>query len=145
MLDMNLEGKKVLDMGCGTGILSIFAEMRKASHVVAIDYDHWAYENAIENCTLNKAGRVTAILGDRSAIPPGLFDVVLANINRNILLDDMDAYADHLNPGGILLLSGIYLSDSEMIKSKASSLGLSFITLQEKNNWISMRFLKQSF
>ncbi len=140
MLAMDFEQKAVLDMGCGTGILAILAGLKKASRITAIDIDTWAYENTIENAVKNKVTRIKAIKGDASAIPVEKYDIILANINRNILLNDMPKYASHLKTTGTLLLSGIYRHDLPVIQAQAQKQGLTLTRQLEKNNWIAVEF-----
>jgi len=137
-LDMN--GKRVLDMGCGTAVLGILAKMRGAAYVEGIDIDEWAFSNARENAASNNA-EITLRLGDANAIQ-GPFDVILANINRNILLADMEHYAAALNPGGTLLLSGFYEADEGVLIAKANSLGLIFKDKKNRDGWSSLRLVK---
>jgi len=142
LLHLDLTGKKVLDMGSGTGILAIFAEMRGASAVDAIDIDQWCFENAIENIERNKSKYVTAQHGSVELLRDRSYDLVIANINRNILLEDMAAYVQTLMSGGLLLLSGFYSEDLEMIKERAKQLGMSFNSVLERNNWNAAQFIK---
>ncbi len=144
MLDEKIENKSVLDMGCGTGILSILAEILGASNVVAIDNDEWAYNNALENRRKNKCKKIDVRLGDSSALKDEMFDVILANINRNVLLKDMQVYHDHLNDNGILLLSGFLIEDVELLKDEAKKIGLIFSSMMMKDDWIALRFSKDS-
>jgi len=135
---------KVLDMGCGTGILSIFASQKKAKEIWAIDNDEWAYNNTTENIKKNNAGQINVIHGDARAIPNTQFDIILANINRNILLKDIPQYAQHLKSKGILLISGIYSNDLKKIVDKAKNHKLSLKHHKEKSNWIAAHFTKNS-
>lgn len=133
--ELDMMGKRVLDMGCGTAVLAILAKMRGAEYVMGIDVDEWAYRNALENTTSNGV-EIDLRLGDASLLSPSTshlspFDIIIANINRNILLADMDKYAAVLNAGGTLLLSGFYEADEQALVAKANSLGL---TLQGKKN-----------
>lgn len=141
MLDMDFSGKSVMDMGCGTGILGIFAAMRGASQVWGIDIEDWAVENAIENAERNGV-KMTLILGDASAMPEMLFDVFIANINRNILLADIPTYTKHMKNRAPLLLSGFYTHDLDDIQQCCESNGLSFVRHVVKNNWVAAEFLK---
>jgi ribosomal protein L11 methyltransferase len=145
MLDLPFKNKKVLDMGCGTAILSILAAKLEASSVLAIDIDEWAYRNALENITLNDISRIKVLQGDKSNIPETEFDIILANINRNILLEDMDSYSKHLITNGTLLLSGIYNSDVTMITESAKTQNFQLSKITEKNNWCSILFQKGDF
>ncbi len=139
----HLENKTVLDMGSGTGVLAILAALRGATKVDAIDIDEWAYENAKENIERNhQEAKVHAELGEASLLQGRTYDVVIANINRNILLNDMPVYAQCLPPKGVLLLSGFYESDIPVIRQKAEALGFSYNTHREKDSWVAIRFTK---
>ena len=132
-------GKRVLDMGSGTGVLAIIAAKCGAESVDAVDIDDWAYENCIENCNENGVGeQVTAILGDVRAIHGKRYDTILANINRNILLGDMPAYVESLNEGGELIMSGILEGDIETIRARAEGLGLTFVGTDLKDGWAAV-------
>ncbi|NDV81474.1 50S ribosomal protein L11 methyltransferase [Bacteroides sp. 51] len=136
LLNSNLTDKSVLDMGCGTSILAILARLRGAKPITAIDIDTWCVENSKENIALNKVSDITVELGDAAIISDrGPFDVVIANINRNILLNDMKYYVARMNPGAELYMSGFYVEDIPMIKEEAERLGLTFSHYKEKNNW----------
>lgn len=140
-LDMEWNGLEVLDMGCGTGILSIVAAKLGAGKILAIDNDKWAYENSLENIARNNVeSRVTVKLGDASLLTEGSYDVVIANINRNILLRDMTSYVAVMKPGSQLMLSGFYSEDLKGIKQAAVKLGLSYLHHLEKNNWVAAVF-----
>ena len=141
IFDIDLAGKSVLDMGCGTGVLAIAAKKAGASTATAIDIDHWSVENSIENVARNHVDGITVLEGGVEAIS-GTFDVILANINRNILLDQMPTYAKSLKANGILCLSGFYKSDLDIIKEKVQSLNLHFVTFIERDDWVSARFCK---
>ena len=134
-----LKGKRVLDMGSGTAVLSIFAEKRGAAYVEAIDNDEWAYKNAVENIENNGCKAITPLLGDAALLTPDKrFDVVVANINRNILLRDMPSYISVLAPGGTLLLSGFYEHDIPSLRAKAEELGLSFDHSESRQDWVAV-------
>lgn len=139
LLQLDLKGKSVLDMGCGTGVLAILAEMRGATNLDAIDIDPWCYENSLENITRNQMHQIKVYQGDANKIT-NKYDVIIANINRNILLQDMATYADALNKNGILLLSGFYKEDIPLIDTEASKYGLQKNKILERNNWIGMRY-----
>ena len=139
MFHIDFNNKKVLDMGCGTGILSILSKMLGSSITQAIDIDEWSYENSVENATLNNTEDINFYLGDVTAIK-GTFDVVLANINRNIILEDISKYIDSLNENSDLLLSGFLSEDVIIIRDKAESLGLSFVSHKNKNKWNLLHF-----
>lgn len=135
----NVDGRRVLDMGSGTGVLAILAAKKGASYVEAIDVDEWAYRNALENFQRNGV-QVNALLGDASLLAADKhFDLILANINRNILLRDMGAYAAVLNPGGTLLLSGFYEHDVDALRDKAETLGLRLKQQKSRNEWTALK------
>lgn len=136
MLKMNFKGKRVLDMGSGTGILAILASMLGAGQITAIDIDEWAFEAIIENTKINKAKNISAILGDSSSFGEEHYDTVLANIQKNVIINDLPKYASILEPGGTMLLSGFYKNDLKDIKAVAKKLGLRFEKFEQKNNWI---------
>jgi len=142
LLAEDLTGKSVLDMGCGTGILAILSSRLGAGRVVAIDLDEWAVENATENLEKNNVPGGTVILGDVNAILEEQVDVILANINRNTLMEHLPAYAGALANGGTLLLSGFYSEDLSAIETRAASLKLKKEDVREKNNWIVAKFVK---
>lgn len=133
--------KVVLDMGCGTGVLGIFALLKGAGLVSAIDIDEWSCTNSRENFMRNVPdGKFEIIHGNAGSIPQHKYDIVLANINRNILLEDIPLYCDHLHPNGLLIVSGILDMDKTVILEKGSSSGLSFLEEMDENNWISIKF-----
>lgn len=139
LLDMNLEGLKMVDMGTGTGILAILADMRGASHVDAVEIDEFAYENAIENLRLNNTRHVTLHHGDASKLAVIRdVDVFLANINRNIITADLAAYADTLSPGASVILSGFYEEDIPIIMRVAEELGLTYSDHTVLDRWTSL-------
>ncbi|HVS93004.1 MAG TPA: 50S ribosomal protein L11 methyltransferase [Mucilaginibacter sp.] len=143
MLDMDFAGKKVLDMGCGTGILAILAEKLGAADVAAVDNDLGCYDSTTENAQLNNCSHIRVFCGSKEAIPYDQFDVILANINRNILLDQMDRYAWVLKPGGTIFLSGFYETpDLEIIKQEAASYGLKYVTHKKAKDWVTAQFIK---
>jgi len=142
MLSIDFTGKQVLDMGCGTGILAIMASKLKASHILAIDIDEWAFENTRENCFMNKVENVTITQGDVELLSEKKFDIILANINRNILLVQISSYAKALASQGLLLMSGIYRTDFDIISQITKDSGFTNINLVEKNNWIAVLFRK---
>ncbi|MBQ8957716.1 MAG: 50S ribosomal protein L11 methyltransferase [Bacteroidales bacterium] len=142
MMDTDFKDKDVLDMGCGTAILAIFAEKLGARCVTAIDNDEWAYNNASTNMELNGCHEIDIIHGDAGSIPSMLFDVVLANINRNILLRDMHFYVDAMNTGAHIFFSGFYTEDLDSIKAEAEHLGLQYHRHLSRNNWVAAEFVK---
>lgn len=141
ILENNFKGKSVLDMGCGTGVLAILAKKRGAGPVDAIDIDEWCYLNTQENVERNDCSDIQAFQGDRGLLKEKKYDVILANINRNILLEDIPIYAQCLNAGGQLFLSGFYLEDLDAISSKCKANGLEFEKKLEKNRWISVKYV----
>ena len=143
LLELNLENKKVLDMGCGTGILAIFAEIKGAKPIDAIDIDEWCYTNSIENIERNNCSNITVYQGDASLLIDKKYDVIIANINRNILLEDMKTYAKCLEKDGILLLSGFYEDDLPIIDKEASKNNLKLHKTKTRNQWLSGHYKKQ--
>jgi len=141
LLALDLDTKKVLDMGCGTGILAIFAEMKGAKPIDAIDIDSWCYENSLENIQRNNCNHITVYEGDASVLKEK-YDVIIANINRNILLSDMKTYTDCLNENGVLLLSGFYKEDIVIIEDEVTKHGLTFETMIQRNNWVALKYVK---
>ena len=142
LLQLELENKKVLDMGCGTGILAIFAEMRGAKPTDAIDIDNWCYLNSIENVERNNCEHISVFEGDSTLLTDKKYDVIIANINRNILLMDMEIYTNCLNESGVLLLSGFYKEDIPMIDAEVSKYQLKLETNLERNNWVALKYNK---
>ena len=142
LLKMDVVGKKTLDMGCGTGVLAILAEMRGAQPIDAIDIDNWCYLNTQENIERNKSNHITAYEGESSLLVGRSYDLIIANINRNILINDMEQYAACLNEDGDLLLSGFYLEDLDLIKSTCASFNLTFQFNFLRNNWVAAHFKK---
>ena len=142
LLALDLKNKKVLDMGCGTGILAIFAEMKGAQPTDAIDIDSWCYENSLENVQRNGCKHITVLEGDSSLLKGKEYDVVIANINRNILLSDMKIYTDCLSEKGVLLLSGFYKDDISIIESEVIKHGLVLDKMIQKNNWVALKYMK---
>lgn len=143
ILANDFEGKRVLDMGCGTGILAILAAKRGASSLVAVDYDPICVDSVEENKQLNHITNLESRLGSKDVIVGGEFDVILANINRNILLDQLDTYASVLEVGGDLYLSGFYEGDDlDILKSKCESIGFSFQEMKVMDKWCAAKFVK---
>ena len=143
ILEEDFNGKSVLDMGSGTGVLALLARKRDASPVVAIDNDPWAYENNLENNARNGIDDITVKLGDATAIGEQVFDVIIANINRNILLNDMHLYVKSMHAGSCIFFSGFYQgNDLNLIKEKAASLGLEFVSNKVRNEWTAAKFCK---
>ena len=143
ILKTDFTNKKVLDMGCGTAVLAILAAMRGAEDLIAIDIDSWCIDNSIENIALNKAHGIDVKLGGAELLMGMSFDIILANINRNILLADMSKYADCLGCGGELYMSGFYSEDIPLIEAEANKNGLKLIEFKEKNNWVVVKTVKQ--
>lgn len=141
ILDMEFQDKAVLDMGSGTGVLAILAAMRGASSVDAIDIDNWCYMNAKENVVRNDVDYINVYEGDASLLESQRYDVIIANINRNILLEDITKYVRCLEPNGVLLLSGFYKQDLDSITQKCAEEGLRFKKNLEKNNWVAAKYV----
>ncbi len=141
ILKLELKGKAVLDMGSGTGVLAILSGMRGATKVDAIDIDNWCYLNAKENVARNKMDFISVYEGDVTLLTDRSYDLIIANINRNILLADIPAYANVLNENGAILLSGFYLEDLEMINQKCTDIGLKFEKKLERNNWVAVKYV----
>ena len=137
LLSLQLHGKRVLDCGCGTGILGIVASKLGVDDVIAYDIDEWSVENTRHNAQINQVDNLQVMQGDASVIGHicGVFDVVVANINRNILLNDMPMFKKVMSANGILILSGFYAADIPLIEKKATSLGLSLIEVKNKDEW----------
>ena len=144
LLEADLKGKSVLDMGCGTSILAILASMRGADRVTAIDIDDWCVNNSRDNIALNHLNNITVELGDASLLKGREpFDVVIANINRNILLNDMHAYVDCMHSGSEIYMSGFYVEDIDAIRQCGENLGLEFVGYREKNRWAAVKLIKK--
>ena len=142
LLDIELVGKTVLDMGCGTSILAILASMRGAKALTAIDIDEWCVNNSIDNLALNGIDNIKVFQGDASSLASeGPFDVIIANINRNILLADMQYYVARMNQGGEIYFSGFYESDLPMIQAEAERLGLRYISHRVEKDWTAAQFV----
>ena len=141
ILEIDFTDKEVLDMGAGTGILGILAAKRGAKHIVAIDNDDVCYLSAIENAALNKIDNLTSLCGGKETIPKQAFDVILANINRNILLDQIESYAAVLKNKGIILFSGFYEDpDLEMITEHCAKFSLRYIGHKKNGDWVAAKF-----
>lgn len=143
LLQTDFSGKSVLDMGCGTSVLAIMSEKRGATKITAIDIDDWCVENSIENIQRNDCKCIEVKLGDASLLKNEYFDVVIANINRNILLNDLSLYAATLSQNGMVLLSGFYKSDMPVILEECSKHGLSFVENLERNEWVAVKCVKK--
>ncbi len=145
LLETDVANFEVLDMGCGTAILAILALMKGAKHADAIDIDNWCYLNSIENAQRNNINTIDVFEGDASLLAnkQNKYDLVIANINRNILLQDMDSYVKSMKPNSIILFSGFYTEDIPYIREAAEQNGLIFEKELEKNNWVALKFVKK--
>lgn len=145
MLQLSLKGKRILDCGCGTGILGIAALKLGAEAVVGFDIDEWSVENTQHNAAINEVDNIEVFHGDAHVLShvSGVFDVVLANINRNILLNDMPTYLEIMNAGSVLIISGFYEEDVKLLDEKANSLGLVKTSQKTDNHWCCLTFIKQ--
>jgi ribosomal protein L11 methyltransferase len=141
ILKNDFADKSVLDMGCGTGVLAILAEMKGAKPIDAVDYDNWCYLNSLENVERNNCKNINVIEGDASVLKGKKYDIIIANINRNILLQDMKIYVSCLKKGGMLFLSGFYNDDIPIIQAECEKHMLKFEEKLERNNWVSLKFL----
>lgn len=142
MMGVDLKDRSVLDMGCGTGVLAILASKMEASEVLAVDIDEWSYENSIENALRNKADKVLVKKGSIEIIAGKLFFVILANINKNVLMESMSQYVDSLEDNGHLLLSGFFETDIDDLKRMADKLGLKLVNILSNNSWALLHFSK---
>lgn len=143
ILESDFTGKSVLDMGCGTGVLAILAELKGASEVVAIDIDNWSYLNTLENVERNNCKKIKVLEGDSNLLGETKYEIILANINRNILLQDIPVFGECLNSGGLLFLSGFYAEDIPLISDKGSSASLAFQNNLENGRWVAAKFVKK--
>jgi ribosomal protein L11 methyltransferase len=141
ILKNDFKDKSVLDMGCGTGVLAILAEMKGAKPIDAVDYDNWCYLNSLENVERNNCEHITVIEGDASVLKNKKYDIIIANINRNILLQDMAIYTSCLNKNGVLFLSGFYNDDIPIIRQACENQMLKFEEKLERNQWVALKFL----
>ncbi|HXJ97584.1 MAG TPA: 50S ribosomal protein L11 methyltransferase [Gelidibacter sp.] len=141
ILKNDFKDKSVLDMGCGTGVLAILAEMRGAKSIDAIDYDNWCYLNSLENVERNNCKHITVLEGDASLLKTQKYDTIIANINRNILLNDMGAYVNCLNTNGTLFVSGFYNDDIPAIEEECNKYELTCVEILERNNWVALKFV----
>lgn len=142
LISLEVNGKKTLDMGCGTGILAIFAAMKGASDVDAIDIDSWCYENSLENVARNNCSNIHVFEGDASLLKDQKYDIIIANINRNILLQDMQSYTNCLENRGVLLLSGFYKEDIPIVDQEVEKYQLKLENTIERNNWVALKYNK---
>ena len=145
LLKLRLSEKRVLDCGCGTGILSIAASNLGANKVIGYDIDEWSVNNTLHNATMNNVTNLEVFHGNAQVLShvSGLFDVVLANINRNILLQDMTSFVELMSPGAILLLSGFYEADANLLIEKATQLGLVERNRKTEDDWCCLMFTKE--
>lgn len=143
ILSIDLSGKQVLDMGCGTAVLAILAAKRGAKPVLAIDIDPWCTENSAENVQLNGVDWIQIELGGAERLDAVHADVIFANINRNILLEDMKKYSACLNEGGVLYMSGFYITDIPVLEEEINRNGLQLISSRSKNNWAVIKTIKR--
>ena len=141
ILHHDFTNKTVLDMGCGTGVLAILAEMKGANKVDAIDIDNWCYINSLENVERNTCHKITVLEGDAKLLIGRSYDIIIANINRNILLNDLERYTASLNKNGVLFLSGFYESDMPKIEEACSNYMLKFKEKLKRNNWVALKFI----
>lgn len=139
---LNFNNLEVLDMGCGTAILSVFAAQKNAKKILAVDIDEWAYNNSFENIALNRINNIEIEQGGEEVLRNKKFDIILANINRNVLIEQMKTYSDCLNNKGQLLLSGFYTEDLPMIKVAAEKENLIYQKHLVENNWVAALFCK---
>jgi ribosomal protein L11 methyltransferase len=143
LLSMDVSGKDLLDMGCGTGVLAILAKLKNANNVVAVDNDEWAFENTLENIKTNNQLAIDVRLGGSEKITGDSYDVIIANINRNILLQNMEAYSATLKIGGSILFSGFYSSDVDRLMDEAKKNHLTLNYTTEKNDWTLLHLIKE--
>jgi ribosomal protein L11 methyltransferase len=141
MMESEFSGRKVLDVGCGTVILAIFARKLGAADVVALDNDEWSFRNSLENIRRNNTDMIRVVLGDVKSIDNTGYDIVLANINRNVLLDNLPDYTKLIS-NGELFLSGFYKEDIPVIIDKAEKNCFKFLTMKSKNSWVALKFSK---
>ncbi|GHV60447.1 ribosomal protein L11 methyltransferase [Bacteroidia bacterium] len=142
LVELDLNGKSFLDMGCGTSVLAILAKLKNAEPVTAIDIDEWSYNNSLENIQLNHTPDIRVLLGDANLLGKEVYDVIFANINRNILMQDIPAYAQCMHSGSSLFLSGFYAEDREIIRETCEQQQLQFVSYKEKENWVAVHYVK---
>lgn len=142
ILDLDVKEKRILDMGTGTGVLGIIAALKGAGEVLAVDNDEWSVENAAENIAINKVTNTKVVKGDVQTIENMIFDVIIANINRNVLFEDIPKYISSLATGGTLLLSGFFENDILVLTARCKEFGLKPVSQKLENNWAALAFLK---
>ena len=142
LLNTDLNNKTVLDMGCGTALLAILAEKKGSKYVEAIDIDHWCFQNSLENISYNSCQNINVLKGDVKLLDSKKFDIIIANINRNILIEDIPQYSICLNRNGFLFLSGFYKEDIPKIKEVCLTANLSLEEEIFKNKWVALKFKK---
>lgn len=142
MFEIDFDDKSVLDMGCGTGVLAILASKLGANSLVGIDFDEWAVENSVENASLNKVENIDFVHGDVDAIGEAKYDIILANINRNIILQDIEVYVGAMSTESQILFSGFLEEDVPLILEKSEQLGLELVVLKNKNKWQMLHLRK---
>ena len=143
MFSLDFKNTSVLDMGCGTGILAILAKQLGATKILGIDIDDWSIENSIENAAINNASEIVFTKGDASSLPTTqTFEIILANINKNVLKKDLPAYFTCLKKDGVLLLSGFFTTDVDELKQLAQTTGFEFIESYKKNEWTVIKLKK---
>ncbi len=143
ILELDFEEKRVLDMGCGTGILGILASKKDAKEVIGVDIDTWCIDNSEENCQLNHISNMTIKLGNASTLEQHKpYDIILANINKNILLEDIPYYYSRLVNGGILVISGFYENDEIDLEKVTNKYSLTKLNQKVKNNWTAISYIK---
>ncbi|MCF6307515.1 MAG: 50S ribosomal protein L11 methyltransferase [Flavobacteriaceae bacterium] len=142
ILENDYKDKTVMDMGCGTAVLAILTEMRGASKIDAVDIDEWCFENSVENVERNHCSNISVYQGVASFLEGKKYDVLIANINRNILLQDMEIYSEAIKENGELYVSGFYKEDLPLITETCNKFGLTFVENRERNNWIAAKFIK---
>ena len=141
MGEHDFKGKRILDIGCGTGVLGIYACKLGAARVLGVDNDQWAYENALENVRRNRVDTMEVRLGDVGVLQKEKFHIILANITRNTLVRDIHVYTEHLFKKGLMLLSGILAEDVQYVLNEAYRCGLNHLNTREASNWISLTFV----
>lgn len=144
LFQLNLKKAQVLDMGTGTGVLAILAEKLGADYVFAPDIDEWSYENAIENCSTNNCSKIEVAHGGAELITNKKFNIILANINKNVLIQQFSVYSSALHKGGILIISGFFETDKEQLINEASKFGLKFDLIKTDQEWAMIQFISNN-